>query len=176
MIAELDPARRPAGRAIRYQGVVCPSFVLRRPLAPYYLTYLMDDLPFTAVVEMTTLVPPAWLGGHTLVYLPRYVPSDDPCFDRVRRRHRAPSSSPGCGGCTRWPTSDVVGGRVARAREVFPLPVLGYSERVPPIATGVAGVHLVSSAQIVNGTLNLNETVGLADRQRCEDASVGSAR
>jgi hypothetical protein len=52
---------------------------------------------------------------------------------------------------------------VARAREVFPLPVLRYSERVPPIATGLDGVHLVSSAQIVNGTLNLDETVGLAD-------------
>jgi hypothetical protein len=59
---------------------------------------------------------------------------------------------------------DVVGSRVARAREVFPLPVVGYSERVPAVETGVPGVHLVSSAQIVNGTLNLNETVGLADR------------
>jgi protoporphyrinogen oxidase len=163
MVAELDADAASRWRAIRYQGVVCPSFVLRRPLAPYYLTYLMDDLPFTAVVEMTNLVPPEWFDGHTLVYLPRYVPSDDPCFERsdadlqaeflagLRRVHAVADE-------------DVVGGRVARAREVFPLPVLGYSERVPPIATGVEGVHLVTSAQIVNGTLNLNETVGLADR------------
>ena len=163
MVADLDADTAARWAAIRYQGVVCPSFVLRRPLAPYYLTYLMDDLPFTAIVEMTNLVPPAWLGGHTLVYLPRYVPADDPSFEQsddalqaeflagLRRVHAVADE-------------DVVGGRVARAREVFPLPVLGYSERVPSIATGVDGVHLVSSAQIVNGTLNLNETVGLADR------------
>ena len=49
-------------------------------------------------------------------------------------------------------------------REVFAIPVLGHSQRVPPMATSVPGVHLVTSAQIVNGTLNVNETVGLAER------------
>jgi protoporphyrinogen oxidase len=163
MLPDLAAGTRRAWDAIRYQGVVCASFVLRRPLGPYYLTYLMDRLPFTAVVEMTTLVPPEWFGGRSLVYLPRYVARDDPCFDRsdadieaefldgLRRVHPVADS-------------DVVGSRVARAREVFPLPVLSFSERVPPIATGVPGVHLVSSAQIVNGTLNLNETVGLGGR------------
>ena len=80
MVPGLDDATRDRWRALRYQGVVCVSLVMRRPLAPYYLTYLMDALPFTAVVEMTTLIPPAWLGGHTLVYLPRYVAAEDPLF------------------------------------------------------------------------------------------------
>jgi protoporphyrinogen oxidase len=162
LLPGLDRSAADRWRAIRYQGVVCVSLVLRRPLAPYYLTYLMDDLPFTAVVEMTTLIPPAWIGGHSLVYLPRYVAADDPAFDRadddivseflagLERVHRGASA-------------EVVGARVARAREVFPLPVVRYSERVPPVATGVDGVHLVTSAQIVNGTLNLDETLGLAD-------------
>jgi peptidoglycan-N-acetylglucosamine deacetylase len=35
---------------------------------------------------------------------------------------------------------------------------------VPDMTTSVTGVHLVTSAQIVNGTLNVNETVGLAMR------------
>jgi protoporphyrinogen oxidase len=162
LVPGLAGATATAWRALRYQGVVCVSLVLRRPLAPYYLTYLMDALPFTAVVEMTTLVPPAWLGGHSLVYLPRYVPAGDPLFVRadedivaeflagLRRVHPVAPD-------------DVVGARVARAREVFPLPVLHASQHVPPMATGVTGVHLVSSAQIVHGTLNLDETVALAD-------------
>ena len=49
-------------------------------------------------------------------------------------------------------------------RRVFPIPTLGYSRRVPPMTTSVPGLHLVSSAQIVNGTLNVNETVELAER------------
>ena len=62
---------------------MCASLVLRRPLAPYYLTYLIDDLPFTAVVEMTALVDPAQLGGHTLVYLPKYVGARRPAASSV---------------------------------------------------------------------------------------------
>ena len=58
----------------------------------------------------------------------------------------------------------MIGVRISRVRRVFPIPTLGYSERVPPISTSVPGLHLVSSAQIVNGTLNVNETVELAER------------
>jgi protoporphyrinogen oxidase len=59
---------------------------------------------------------------------------------------------------------DVVGARVSRVRRVFPIPTLGYSARVPPMRTSIPGLHVVSSAQIVNGTLNVNETVELAER------------
>jgi hypothetical protein len=46
----------------------------------------------------------------------------------------------------------------------MPLPTLGYSKRVPPVDTTVPGLHLVNSAHILNGTLNVNETVQLAER------------
>ena len=149
--------------AVRSQGVVCASLVLDRPLSPYYLTYLMDDLPFTAVVEMTAVIPPAWLGGHALVYLPRYCAPDSGWFDRSDEDIAATMLAgleqvhPGSGAA-------VVAVRVARSREVFPLPRLRYSETVPAMDVGVPGVSLVSSAQIVNGTLNVNETVALAGR------------
>ena len=60
--------------------------------------------------------------------------------------------------------SDVACFRVSRVSEVFAIPTLDYSKRIPPMVTSVPGVHLVTSAQIVNGTLNVNETVGLAER------------
>lgn len=165
--ARLCPQLRQVERdrlaAVRYQGVVCTSVVLRRPLAGYYLTYLTDEQPMTTVIEMTALVDPAELGGHTLVYLPRYVAADDPLLDapdeEVERRFLAglrvvhPDVS----------DDDVVAVRTARARYVFPLPVLRYSETVAPVHTSVPGLHLVHSAQIVNGTLNANETIQLAE-------------
>ncbi|MEZ6124066.1 MAG: hypothetical protein R3C49_12950 [Planctomycetaceae bacterium] len=58
---------------------------------------------------------------------------------------------------------DVLAFRVSRVRHVFALPTLGYSERVPPIQTSVPNVLAVNSAHIVNGTLNVNETVRLAN-------------
>ncbi len=162
----LEPAQQEAFTRIRYQGVVCASLVLERPLSPYYLTYLLDDLPFTGLVEMTTLIPPAWVHGYHLVYLPRYVASDSPWFDEddevvrdrflagLRRVHPIAATA----------ECPMVAFQVSRAREVFPLPVLRFSESTPDFATSVPGVWMVNSSQIVNGTLNVNETVGLADR------------
>ncbi len=164
LCADLTEAERARLRGIEYQGIVCASLVLRASLSDYYLTYLMDDLPFTAVVEMTALVDPQQLGGHALVFLPKYVGPDDPLFDipddEIEARFVA--------GLQRvHPSlqhSDVLGVRISRVRRVFPIPTLGYSRRVPSMATSVPGLHLVSSAQIVNGTLNVNETVELAER------------
>ena len=60
---------------------------------------------------------------------------------------------------------DVIAFRVSRVRQVFPIPTIGYSTRLPPRSTSVPGLHLVSSAHIVNGTLNVNETVELAESE-----------
>ena len=58
---------------------------------------------------------------------------------------------------------DVLCFQVSRVRHVFPLATLGYSARLPPLATSVRGLHTVSSAHILNGTLNVNETLRLAE-------------
>jgi protoporphyrinogen oxidase len=169
---DLAPEERAQLEAIRYQGIVCASFVLRRSLSDYYLTYLMDTLPFTAVVEMTALVDKEQLGGHALVFLPKYLAPDDRLFDASDAEIEArflgglERLHPGLG------RADVLGMRVSRVRRIFPIPTLGYSRRVPAFATSVPGLHLVSSAQIVNGTLNVNETVELAERAARDFASV----
>lgn len=159
---QLEDATRARMTAVRYRGVVCASVVLRRPLSPYYLTYLMDELPFTAIVEMTTMIPPTWVGGYTLVYLPRYCAPDDPMFEAPDAEIEAAFLA-GLRDVHAVAPDDVVAVRIARAREVFPVPVREYSALVPPIATGLSGVHFVSSAQIINGTLNVNETVTRAE-------------
>jgi hypothetical protein len=40
---------------------------------------------------------------------------------------------------------------------------LGYSTRVPPTETSLPGIFTVNSSQILNGTLNVNETLQLAE-------------
>lgn len=157
-----EPARQRM-RDVRYQGIVCASLLLDRPLAGYYLTYLTDALPFTSVIEMSALVDPAQFGGRSLVYLPRYEASDGPFFELSDEDVEKTFLD----GLERilpdFQRSDVTCFRVSRVREVFPVPTLRYSETVPPRTTSVPGLHLVSSAHIVNGTLNVNETVQLAE-------------
>jgi protoporphyrinogen oxidase len=152
--------------AVRYQGIVCVSLLLRRPLAPYYLTYITDPVcPFTAVIEMSTLVDSdRYLAGHSLVYLPKYVAPDDPLFGETDEtiidsflpylRSMHPTLS----------NKDIRCARVSRVRHVLAVPTLNYSANEPPMRTSIPGLFLVSSANIVNGTLNVDESVQLADR------------
>ncbi|HEY6563249.1 MAG TPA: hypothetical protein VIY86_02025, partial [Pirellulaceae bacterium] len=114
-------------------------------------------------IEMTALVDPHELQGRHLVYLPWYLPqnatawslSDDEIqtafWDGLRVIH--PDLQP----------DDLLAFRISRVRHVMPLPTPHYSSRVPPIATTLPGLYVVNSSQIVNGTLNVNETVKLAE-------------
>jgi hypothetical protein len=57
---------------------------------------------------------------------------------------------------------------------VFAVPTVGYSRALPSTTTSVPGLHVLNSAHIVNGTLNVDETVQLAERW-VRDATRGSA-
>ncbi|MDQ6767265.1 MAG: NAD(P)/FAD-dependent oxidoreductase [Candidatus Eremiobacteraeota bacterium] len=151
-------------RGIQYQGIVCASLLLRRPLAGYYVTNITDAwVPFTAVIEMSALVDRRHFGGNSLVYLPKYLPADDPGFavpdEQIETGflHALERMYPS------FSRDDVLCFRISRARYVLPISTLGYSKRLPPVVTSVPGVFAVNSAHIVNGTLNVNETVQLAN-------------
>lgn len=161
---DLTTTEQAALRDITYQGIVCASVLLKKPLAHYYVTNITDDwVPFTAVIEMTALVNPDELGGKHLVYLPKYVAPDDPHFtlsdDELRERFLSALER-------MYPDfrrSDVEAFQVSRVKHVFAVSTLRYSERVPAFTTSIPGLYLVNSAQIVNGTLNVNETLQLAE-------------
>jgi protoporphyrinogen oxidase len=158
---DLSAEERDRLGAVVYQGILCASLVLNRPLGGHYLTYLTDpSLPFTAIVEMSALTGTGDFGGRTLVYLPRYVTQEDAFWDlddaEIEARFLA--------GLRRvYPdlaAHEVEGFRCARVREVMAVPTVGYRDRVPPVATSVPGLYVVNSAQIIDGTLNVDATLG----------------
>ena len=51
---------------------------------------------------------------------------------------------------------------VSKARVVFALPTINYSKNIPGITTSLGNYYIINSAQIINGTLNVNETVQVA--------------
>jgi protoporphyrinogen oxidase len=151
-------------RAVEYQGIVCASVLLRKPLAGFYVTNITDSwVPFTAVIEMSALVDRRHFGGNALIYLPKYVSKDDPL---LKADESALKSSFLAALARMYPDfnpADVLSFQVSRAQYVFALPTLGYSTRVPPLHTSRPAIHIVNSAQILNGTLNVNETIQLAE-------------
>jgi hypothetical protein len=52
---------------------------------------------------------------------------------------------------------------VSKARIVFALPTIDYSVNLPDIKTSIKNFYIVNSAQIINGTLNVNETIQVAE-------------
>lgn len=163
-VTQLTGTEKELLKNIRYQGIVCASVLMKNSLSPYYVTNIIDESPFTGIIEMSALVDKKELGGNALIYLPKYVAPEDELFDRTddeieegflgALEKMYPSFS----------KDDVLAFKVSRVRKVFPMPVLNYSDKLPSMKTSVKGVFIVNSAHILNGTLNVNETVQLAER------------
>lgn len=165
LVPQMAIEEREAHASIMYQGVVCVSLLLEQPLGGYYVTNITDsDIPFTGVIEMSALVDPVEFGGRTLIYLPKYVAPNDDLFDAAD----SDVTETFVGALTHmyagFDESQVVAARVSRARHVLPVSTIGYSTRLPPVVSSVPGVFVVNTAHIVNGTLNINETLQLVDR------------
>jgi protoporphyrinogen oxidase len=164
LIGDLNPTEQAMLHQVQYQGVIDVSLVLPKQLCEYYLTYLLDDTILTGVVDMSSLVEPSELGGRGLVYLPRYAAPDDPLFDLDDDEIVARFTADLARVYPQFDPSTIIASKVAKVREVFSVPTIGYSDRVLPFATSVPGVWIANSAQIVNGTLNVDESVQLAER------------
>jgi protoporphyrinogen oxidase len=165
MCLDLSEEERRRLEGVVYNGVICASVLLRRPLGGYYLTYITDSsIPFTAVIEMSSLVDAErHFGGNTLVYLPRYVTGDDAFWTLSDEETEARFFE---GLRKIYPdllADDILTFRVARARQVYAVTTLNYSDRLPPMITSVPGLSIVNSAHIVNASLAVNETVSLAE-------------
>ncbi|MCC7424057.1 MAG: NAD(P)/FAD-dependent oxidoreductase [Planctomycetaceae bacterium] len=149
---------------VEYQGIVCASVLMKKPLDRFYVTNITDSwVPFTGVIEMTALVDPKEVGGNHLVYLPKYIAPNDPMFERSDDEVREQFVSALERMYPNFRRDDVLAFQVSRVRQVFALPTINYSKRLPPMVTSIPGVFAVNSAHITDGTLNVNETIRLAD-------------
>jgi protoporphyrinogen oxidase len=149
---------------IEYMGVICVAVLMDKSISPFYITNITDTwVPFTGVIEMSALVDKKYFKDHTLVYLPKYVISTDPMFAKPDEEIKTffidnfKKMYP-------WITDDnlkFVG--VARARHVITVLAENYSEHLPGVTTSVPGVYIVNTSHILDGTLNVNETVKVAE-------------
>ena len=164
VLPQLDEREAKLHSQIDYQGIICVSLLLDKPLDQYYVTNITDgNAPFTGVIEMSTLVDPKEFGGKSLVYLPFYLPQNAEQFGLTDDQIRELSLK---GLEEMYPAfhrDHVIAFRASRVKRVMAIPTIGYSETLPPIKTSVPNVYAVNSAQIVNGTLNVNESIKLAE-------------
>lgn len=169
IVEALTPLERERLEDVMMQGIVCASLLLDSQLTEHYLTYITDlGCPFTAVVDMTALVGSEQLGGHGLVYLPKYVDPADPVFDRSDADILEEFLSYLRGMYPGLDESTITAARVSRVRHVMAIATEHYSDHLPPSRLRTPNVHLANSAHLVNATLNVDESVALAERTVAE--------
>lgn len=158
--SKLSDFERKTLKSIKYLGVICVSLLLKKPLTPFYITNITDDnIPLTGVIEMTSLVDTAFFGGNSLVYLPKYVSSDDQMFNLPDKTLKETFISSLKMLQPSLKDEEIIDCQVAKARYVMTLPEMGYSKNLLSFRTTVKNLFIINSSYITDGTLNVNETL-----------------
>ena len=151
---------------IEYLGVMCVAVLLDKSISDFYVTNITDSwVPFTGVIEMSALVDKKYLDGNALVYLPKYVSPTDPLFsqsdDEIKKYFLENFKK-----MYPWLADDNIKfAGVGRAKHVITVLTKGYSDNLPGVKTSIPGVYIINTSYIKDGTLNVNETIGVADEK-----------
>ena len=147
-----------------YLGVVCTSILLKNPISPYYVTNITDDIaPFTGIIEMSALVDKTNFKGHSLIYLPKYVKASDPFYSKSDEEIEKTFIGAIQSMYPHITDEEIIASKTARTPFVFALPKIGYSESLSEMKTSIPGVFCMNSSYITNATLNVNDTIKLAE-------------
>jgi protoporphyrinogen oxidase len=134
---------------IEYMGIIVPVLVLDRPLSGYWRLNIADErFSFISVVETTTFIDPQFIGGHHLVYLPKYTTPDSwwqqLSDDEIRTIWLYEFE-------TMFPAFDrswVCQFSVHREPYVEPIHRLDGTDHIPSIKSPVENLYLATTAQI----------------------------
>lgn len=139
----------------QYLGIVAPLLIMEKPLTGYWTLNITDErFPFTGVIETTTYIDPKYVGGHHLVYLPKYTAPGSPWQQKSDEEIRQI-----------WlenleqmfPDFDrkvIKYFLVHRERYVEPLHGLNETHLIPEIVTPVKNLFLATTAQIYPALTN----------------------
>ncbi|MGC4100557.1 NAD(P)/FAD-dependent oxidoreductase [Ferruginibacter sp.] len=149
---------------INYLGVICVAVLLDKPISNFYVTNITDSwVPFTGVIEMSALVDKKHFGNNHLVYLPKYVSPSDPLFnfsDEEIKKFYLDNFKKMYPDLT---DDNIKFAGVARARHVITVLTKNYSDNLPGVKTSIPNVSIINTSYILDGTLNVNETIRVAE-------------
>lgn len=152
-----------------YLGIVCPIMILDRPLSNYWTLNLTDDrIPFTGVIETTSYIDSKYVGGHHLVYLPKYTQPNSPIQRMTDEEIKSLWLKNIKEMFPDFQTDWVRYFLIHRERFVEPLHFLNETDLIPSLKTPIEDLFLVTNSQIYP-TLTNGESV---TRKAKEAASI----
>ena len=151
-------------RGSEYRSALCLVLEVDRPLSPFYWTNVADrDVPFVGLIEHTNFIEPERYGGRRFVYVANYLAHDDPLLG-LDPDELVAAYEPGLRRINPEFSRAWVRDRWRFAEHAAqPVVTVGYRERMPPLATGVAGLVLANTTQIFPEDRGTNYSVRLGD-------------
>jgi protoporphyrinogen oxidase len=138
-----------------YLGIIAPLLVLDRPLSGRWTLNITDDrYPFTGVIETTAYIDPSYVGGHHLVYLPKYTAPGSPwqqkTDDEIKQiwLENLQEMFPD------FDTASIQYFLTHRERFVEPLHKINETDSIPEVKTPVENLYLATTAQIYPALTN----------------------
>ncbi len=138
-----------AFRKIEYLGNVCLILEMNRSLSQFYWTNINDpNFPFVGIIEHTNFEPMASYGGRHIVYLSKYLATDDSLFDKDSHQMFEFAVPHIQRMFPEFRCSWVDGYHLWKAEYAQPIVVRHYSRLIPEFELSVPGVFLATMAQI----------------------------
>lgn len=163
LIPEADPGFRDSLVQMDYLGIIAVLLVLDRPLTGYWTINITDDrYPFTGIIETTAYIDPVHVGGHHLVYMPKYLVPGSPWAAKSDEEIQEIWLSHLERMFAEFARESVREFRIHRERFVEPLHGLNQLHQIPSVETPIANLFIATTAQIYPELTNGESVTRLA--------------
>jgi len=163
LIRPIDLTYADSLQRIEYLGAMCTILALPEQLSPVYWLNVADSgYEFGGVIEQTNLIDPAEYGGRRIVYLSRYLRTDNPLWsmDDQTIVDRQLDQLQRLFGKNLRPT--LINSWVFRARYAAALTDLGFYERIPKYRSPVPNLFVAAMPHIYPDERSVNNSIRVA--------------
>ena len=143
-------------------GIFCLLLRLRERVTPFFWVNANDRrVPFAGMIEYTNLNPVPELGGDRLLYVPQYLPADDPRYEQTDEQVFTAYTDALRLLQPRFDRSWVRFHAVFRDLYAQPICLTDYRTSTPSIATPVPNLFLTDSCQLHPHDRTISGSFGL---------------
>lgn len=144
MVPDLPKTSRDAYDAIKNIGVTCIVLRLKKSVSKNFWVNVVDpEMPIPGIIEFSNLraVP----GGETVVYVPYYMPVDNPMWNRSDETFVNEAMACLARINPEVRPKDLLASQVGRLRYAQPVCPPGFADMIPPVQTPIAGLQIADT-------------------------------
>lgn len=169
MIPSLSEDWKARYQSIVNMGICCLVFKLKRSVSPHFWVNVSEpDVSIPGIIEFSNLRP---VGRETVIYVPYYMPNDnvkfswtddallDEAFGYLQRINSA------------LKREDIISAHVARLRYAQPICEPGFTKKIPPVQTPIAGLQVADTCFYYPEDRGISESMRLG-REMAERLST----